>query len=463
MAVDLAIPLITNIKCAKLFVSAISRRPKFEVSTVDCQTSHVTYILPGLVNVSPVQMMPGVALKAGITFLANTPSEKQFYADFSLSTQDVNRYGASLLITESNLGIAFKEWKGKFISTAEYLSSVLLYSNLYEKAVHITQVSNFEDLQLILLSKEKGVNVTFDVDIYDLFSNQFLWDYFDEIDCLSIGKEQECAVLLLLNAVRDKKIKMEDISEKMSANPRKIFDIPEQHDTFIEVELDAATTTPGQRRFGSVHRVVMHGKTGFHFLTQVFLSGELFGECAGLQEPHTPLLAMQSPHKRVSVPPASPVRYPAVSTDKGPRTRLFSDSNAGHRSEGAVEVRRQSIPSFTVPSYSRMATPTFSKKHIISVNQFQRSDLHILFGVAEEMKLSVEKQGKLSMLDGKVMCSAFWEPSTRTSCSFETAMVRLGGSVISINQITSSISKGESLSDTGNFISDDSAYTSYLR
>jgi carbamoyl-phosphate synthase/aspartate carbamoyltransferase len=173
-----------------------------------------------------------------------------------------------LLITAENLGIAFKEWNGKIISSTKHLSSVLLYSNLYGKAVHITQVTNFEDLQLILLSKEKNVLVTFDVDIHDLFSSEFnyLWDYFHEIDCLSIGKEHESAVLLLLDAVRNKKIEIEDISEKMSVNPRKIFDIPEQHNTFLEVELNAVSITPGQRRFGSVHRVVMHGKTGFLFL-----------------------------------------------------------------------------------------------------------------------------------------------------------------------------------------------------
>jgi carbamoyl-phosphate synthase/aspartate carbamoyltransferase len=162
---------------------------------------------------------------------------------------------------------------------------------------------------------------------------------------------------------------------------------------------------------------------------------------------------MGSPHKRVPSITGSPIKSHTVLPDKSPRARLFSDPNTGVRFEGAVKSRLQSSP-LTVPSYSRMATPTFSKKHITSVNQFQRSDLHILFGVAQEMKLSVEKQGNLSMLAGKVMCSAFWEPSTRTSCSFETAMVRLGGSVVSINQITSSISKGESLSDTGKFISD---------
>ena len=48
----------------------------------------------------------------------------------------------------------------------------------------------------------------------------------------------------------------------------------------------------------------------------------------------------------------------------------------------------------------------------------------------------------------KVLASVFYEPSTRTSCSFQAAMLRLGGSVICINENHSSVKKGESLEDT---------------
>ncbi len=98
---------------------------------------------------------------------------------------------------------------------------------------------------------------------------------------------------------------------------------------------------------------------------------------------------------------------------------------------------------------STISRSPFYRKHVISVQQFTRAELHTLFGVAQELRTVVEKQGTLKILQGKVMCSAFYEPSTRTSASFEAAMMRLGGSVVSINQITSSISKGESLADTG--------------
>lgn len=64
------------------------------------------------------------------------------------------------------------------------------------------------------------------------------------------------------------------------------------------------------------------------------------------------------------------------------------------------------------------------------------------------MKLLVEKHGSLSLLKGRILCTAFFEPSTRTMCSFEAAMMRLGGNTIAISPSTSSIAKGESNEDT---------------
>ncbi|KAF9963110.1 dihydroorotate dehydrogenase, partial [Mortierella alpina] len=80
--------------------------------------------------------------------------------------------------------------------------------------------------------------------------------------------------------------------------------------------------------------------------------------------------------------------------------------------------------------------------------QFERHELHALFGLAHEMRTQVERNGSIDLLRGKVMCSMFYEPSTRTSCSFAAAMVRLGGTVVSADGSSSSVVKGESLADT---------------
>lgn len=88
-------------------------------------------------------------------------------------------------------------------------------------------------------------------------------------------------------------------------------------------------------------------------------------------------------------------------------------------------------------------------KDIISVKQFNRSDLEYVFGVAHEMRGMVERVGTFDLLKGKILANLFYEPSTRTSSSFTAAMERLGGSVIPINEVKySSVSKGESLPDT---------------
>ncbi|MEX0788158.1 MAG: aspartate carbamoyltransferase [Anaerolineales bacterium] len=91
----------------------------------------------------------------------------------------------------------------------------------------------------------------------------------------------------------------------------------------------------------------------------------------------------------------------------------------------------------------------FYGKDILSVSQFERSDLETIFGVAQEMRAMVERVGTFDLLKGKILANLFYEPSTRTSSSFLAAMERLGGSVIPINEVRySSVAKGESLPDT---------------
>ncbi len=91
----------------------------------------------------------------------------------------------------------------------------------------------------------------------------------------------------------------------------------------------------------------------------------------------------------------------------------------------------------------------FKGQDILSVKQFDRENLRYLFGLAEEMRIIVERVGHSNLLQGKVMASLFYEPSTRTSSSFIAAMSRLGGAVIPINEVVySSVTKGESLPDT---------------
>ena len=91
---------------------------------------------------------------------------------------------------------------------------------------------------------------------------------------------------------------------------------------------------------------------------------------------------------------------------------------------------------------------TLPFQHLTSTKQLSRSDTDAILGVAKEME-GVLKKGGSNLLKGKILASLFYEPSTRTRLSFESAMQRLGGDVITAEGIQfSSLYKGESLEDT---------------
>jgi aspartate carbamoyltransferase len=105
-------------------------------------------------------------------------------------------------------------------------------------------------------------------------------------------------------------------------------------------------------------------------------------------------------------------------------------------------------PGPNVPN-SAPASDRLRHQNVLSVSQFTRAELHTLFGVAQEMRQMVNRMGMLDLLRGRVLALIFYEPSTRTSCSFAAAMQRLGGTVIQMTDTqTSSVAKGESLADT---------------
>ncbi len=90
--------------------------------------------------------------------------------------------------------------------------------------------------------------------------------------------------------------------------------------------------------------------------------------------------------------------------------------------------------------------------HVIESQQFDRDKLEKLFEIATKMeKYSHEDK----VLHNMIMASLFYEPSTRTRMSFESAMIRLGGTVVSTESAShfSSASKGETLEDTIRIIS----------
>jgi len=100
----------------------------------------------------------------------------------------------------------------------------------------------------------------------------------------------------------------------------------------------------------------------------------------------------------------------------------------------------------------------FKGQHILSTKQFDKAGLIELFKTAKKMEKVLEdaKKGKQSkLLEGRLLATLFFEPSTRTRFSFEAAMNKLGGRVISNFDMmnSSSIKKRETLKDTGKVVS----------
>ena len=88
-------------------------------------------------------------------------------------------------------------------------------------------------------------------------------------------------------------------------------------------------------------------------------------------------------------------------------------------------------------------------RDVISIRDFKKEDIEHVLKTAERLERELKDEGALKYAGGKILATLFFEPSTRTRLSFESAMHRLGGSVIGFSEASStSVKKGESLRDT---------------
>ncbi|KAH3901147.1 bifunctional carbamoylphosphate synthetase/aspartate transcarbamylase SCDLUD_002630 [Saccharomycodes ludwigii] len=555
MAVDYSVPLVTNVKCAKLLIEALSRHLNLDVSERDCQTSHRTVTIPGLINFAT--FVPNISnavegpaelkettrllLEAGFTYAQFLPLSKSqgpivndshslvvcnsvvsdsAYTDFSfLVSATANNVDdiASCAPKVNGLFLPSRELSGKVGLISEHLknwpankqvisdaktadlASVLLLASLQNRSIHITGVSNKEDLALIQTVKEKQTQVTCDVNIHSLFisrdeypeaaclpdeeDQKYFWNNLSAIDCFSVGSlpaiiaTVTCnevstglgikeALPLLLSAVTDGRLTVDDIVLRLHDNPCKIFNIPDQKS---EVELDLDFTFRSVKRWspytkggltGGVERVLSNEET-------VVLSGDLFSP-----EPSGKLLMASTAAAAAAVASTNDGRRFSSDIVQAPSSgnrKRFSFSNERRYSvlssesvdELAIDEEEPPLEQKLMSSRppKELAAPgviqqlirsnnPFLNRNILSVNQFKRSDFHALFAVAQELRSAVEREGVLDVMKGRLLTTIFYEPSTRTSSSFIAAMERLGGRTVNINTSASSVKKGETLQDT---------------
>ncbi len=387
------------------------------------------------------------------------------------------------------------------------------------RPLHVCHVARKAELEVIKSAKSFGLPVTCEVCPHHLFltedfvennlgprkgqvrpclvsedDRRYLWDNIQYID--TIGTDHaphtmeeklsdkappgfpglETMLPLMLTAVNEGKLTLEELEEKMYHNPRKIFGLPKQEDTYIEVNLDEEWTIPeamtfskakwtpfaGMKVTGRVKRVVLRGEVAY-------VDGQLLAQPGYGQD----VRQWKKTTNSLLKPPPNTVRItePDDMEAEGvvPRSRGSSWSSPNKTRTGSplptTLVRTQS-PSPAVGGIKPLASSTSSSFqqqgvnintiqlvsrnnalrgcHVLNVSMFDRDVLHALFHNAEVFKTCIQRGiGIDHILRGKLMASVFFEPSTRTSASFSAAMQRLGGSIVPIDEVSSSQQKGQ--------------------
>uniref|UniRef100_A0A2M4BDT2 aspartate carbamoyltransferase n=1 Tax=Anopheles marajoara TaxID=58244 RepID=A0A2M4BDT2_9DIPT len=215
----------------------------------------------------------------------------------------------------------------------ETMGTVLLLAWLTDRAIHVCHVARKEEILMIKAAKERGLRVTCEVCPHHLFlstadidrvggpgwaqvrpvlcspeDQQALWDNLDVIDVFATDhaphtrEEKESAnpppgfpgletiLPLLLNAVNQGRLTVEQLILKFHRNPKRIFNLPDQPNTYVEVDFDEEWIIPerpahskahwtpfhGMRLKGRVHRVVLRGETAY--VDGVVLANPGFGQ-----------------------------------------------------------------------------------------------------------------------------------------------------------------------------------------
>jgi carbamoyl-phosphate synthase/aspartate carbamoyltransferase/dihydroorotase len=202
------------------------------------------------------------------------------------------------------------------------MAAIILMAAIYDRPIHIAHISLKEEILLIKAARERGIRVTCEVCPHHLFLTRddipaisqghpgrgevrpglatkedvdALWANLEVIDCFATDHAPhtlaekdgenpppgfpglETLLPLLLTAVDDGRLTTEDIIQKSVINPRRIFSLPEQPETWVEVDENAAyeihatemksrcgwTPFEGRKVKGRVTRVVLRGRDAF--------------------------------------------------------------------------------------------------------------------------------------------------------------------------------------------------------
>ena len=89
------------------------------------------------------------------------------------------------------------------------------------------------------------------------------------------------------------------------------------------------------------------------------------------------------------------------------------------------------------------------RKDILGIKDLSKSEVNEILSTANAMRETIDRNERSTVLRGRTVATLFYENSTRTRNSFESAAKNLGATTMSISVAASSVQKGESLVDTG--------------
>jgi carbamoyl-phosphate synthase/aspartate carbamoyltransferase/dihydroorotase len=225
----------------------------------------------------------------------------------------------------------FRQWPRtrSIVAHAEgkTMAAVILLAAIYDRPVHIAHVARREEILLIQAAKRKGIQVTCEVTPHHLFlteqdipligagrsevrprlattaDQQALWEHLEVIDCFATDHAPhtlqekdsqkpppgfpglETALPLLLTAVHEGRLRMQDLVRKMSSGPREIFSVPEPTESWVEIDTEASweiqaansytrcgwTPFEGRKVRGRVLRVMLRG-------VEVYMDGKVLAQ-----------------------------------------------------------------------------------------------------------------------------------------------------------------------------------------
>ena len=241
---------------------------------------------------------------------------------FGLKVYMNHTTGPLLIEDNDELNLIFSNWpKEKPLmvhAEQQTLAKAIELAKKHGNKLHVCHVARKLELELIISAKEEGMNITCEVAMHHLYfthedeknlgpygmmrpplaskeDQDFLWDNINSIDIIASDhaphtKEEkmgetvvngvpglETSLPLLMQAVNDERITVNRLIEMTNTNPRKIFNIPEQPDTYVEVDLDEQWTiknedlytkckwTPfnGMKIKGKIKKTILRGRSVF--------------------------------------------------------------------------------------------------------------------------------------------------------------------------------------------------------